>query len=223
MEEGEQINENSFRKTNPNCHFGERRNPESFTGSRKLAAGSCFTKRTQTSRISCLSCQKSFLRNEPILAGSKKTGEGGIRTPGTRKGTLVFETSSISRSDTSPVSPDAFSPRGNGNTLPPKACFCKRIAPPVSHVRFYQSESQTLERGYRPVVNALQPSMPGGYGLYQVGEGKRANPFGKLRASRGNVRTHSTSLRAGRANETAKKKAGLSVKNKRNLFSVKYL
>ena len=32
----------------------------------------------------------------------RKNGEGGIRTRGTRKGTLVFETSSISHSDTSP-------------------------------------------------------------------------------------------------------------------------
>ena len=32
----------------------------------------------------------------------KKNGEGGIRTPGTLMSTLVFETSSISHSDTSP-------------------------------------------------------------------------------------------------------------------------
>ena len=33
---------------------------------------------------------------------SLKNGEGGIRTPGTLTSTLVFETSSISHSDTSP-------------------------------------------------------------------------------------------------------------------------
>jgi hypothetical protein len=39
-----------------------------------------------------------------VRPDNKKTGEGGIRTRGAHKGTLVFETSSISRSDTSPDS-----------------------------------------------------------------------------------------------------------------------
>ncbi len=39
-----------------------------------------------------------------LLQGCGLTGEGGIRTRGTPKGTPVFETGSLSRSDTSPSS-----------------------------------------------------------------------------------------------------------------------
>jgi hypothetical protein len=43
-------------------------------------------------------------RSGPYERRSKTIGEGGIRTPGTVTRTLVFETSSFSRSDTSPKS-----------------------------------------------------------------------------------------------------------------------
>jgi hypothetical protein len=42
----------------------------------------------------------------------KQNGEGGIRTRGTPKGTPVFETGSLSRSDTSPILYILYTPKG---------------------------------------------------------------------------------------------------------------
>jgi hypothetical protein len=54
----------------------------------------------------------------------KQNGEGGIRTRGTQKGTPVFETGSLSRSDTSPVLYILYTPKRKiARILTPKQPF----------------------------------------------------------------------------------------------------